>query len=164
LDKQEKGEVPVLTFRQVKETPTTAEIHELLGIDPNATELNVVYGNKPMAKNELALLTRSLNDIMFEFAAQIEVPEKDVAEGRALPTVTSSPEFEKAWPPLFRVHCSSTQPTDVLTATRYRNQWFYIEDTDIVSKRMFSFIMFLVTLAESTAGTSAAPLITVPVK
>lgn len=164
LERREKGEVPILVIQQEGDVPGLAEVREMLSIDADATELPVVYGNKKMAKNELALLTRSLNDMLFEFAARIEVPEKDVEEGRALPAIKLSPELQKVWPTLISIHCSETQPTDVLVSTKYRNLWFYISDTDIKSKRMFSFMMFLITLAETSGPASAAPQVTVPVR
>jgi hypothetical protein len=165
LERREKGDVPILTIQQEGDVPGLTEVRELLGVDADATELPVVYGNKKMTKNELALQTRSLNDMLFEFAAYIEVPEKDVAEGRALPAIKLSAELEKIWPTLIKIHSGEEQPADVLVATKYRNQWFYISDTDIMSKRMFSFMMFLITLAETSGGpASAAPQVTVPVR
>jgi hypothetical protein len=45
---------------------------------------------------------------------------------------------------------------------QYRQDWYWIDDKDFASKRLFSFIMFLFTLTE-TEGKQGAPLITIPV-
>jgi hypothetical protein len=44
---------------------------------------------------------------------------------------------------------------------RYRDRWYWIDDTDIASKRIFTFLMILFSLAETGQGV-AAPVVTVP--
>jgi hypothetical protein len=44
----------------------------------------------------------------------------------------------------------------------YHNSWFYIDDRDFASKRMFSLIMLLFTLVEP-ATKDEAPLVTIPI-
>ena len=43
----------------------------------------------------------------------------------------------------------------------YRGQWFWVDDRDWRSKRAFTAIMFLFTMAENT-GEEKLPLITIP--
>jgi len=43
----------------------------------------------------------------------------------------------------------------------YRQTWYWIDDKDFASKRLFSFIMFLFTLTD-TGEKQGAPIITVP--
>ena len=43
----------------------------------------------------------------------------------------------------------------------YRGYWFWIDDRDMASKRLFSFLMFLFTLVE-TGGKETAPVLTIP--
>ena len=47
------------------------------------------------------------------------------------------------------------------TAVRYRDMWFWIDDRDLNSKRMFAFVMLLFSLTE-TGGDQRAPIVTVP--
>jgi hypothetical protein len=44
---------------------------------------------------------------------------------------------------------------------RYRGHWFTIDDHDMPSKRLFTFLMFLFTLVE-TGGKEGAPIVTIP--
>ena len=63
--------------------------------------------------------------------------------------------------PLLRVKSSLERPSDTFVAVPYRNHWYWIDDRDIPSKRMFSFIMFIFTLVEP--GTrEAPPVLTIP--
>ena len=50
---------------------------------------------------------------------------------------------------------------DAFVAVQYRDWWYWIDDRDFFSKRVFGFIMFLFTLVEepSTEGT---PIVTIP--
>ena len=53
------------------------------------------------------------------------------------------------------------RPGDAFVAVRYRGHWFIIDDHNIPSKRLFSFLMFLFTLVE-TGGKEGAPIVTIP--
>ena len=59
------------------------------------------------------------------------------------------------------VESSRDKPKDPFLAVKYRDYWFYIEDTDFRSKRMFSFLLFLLSLAEG-GGEGLAPVLTLP--
>ena len=64
-------------------------------------------------------------------------------------------------PSIMRVQSSHKKPADAFVAIHYRDHWFWIDDRDLPSKRVFTFLMFLLTLAE-TGSPGQAPLITVP--
>ena len=63
--------------------------------------------------------------------------------------------------PLVRIHSATEAPTDAYTAVAYKGHWYWIDDTDIASKRTFTFLMILFSLAE-TGQSTAAPVVTVP--
>jgi hypothetical protein len=52
-------------------------------------------------------------------------------------------------------------PADAYAAVPFKGYWYWIDDTDIESKRTFTFLMILFSLAE-TGQTTAAPVVTVP--
>jgi hypothetical protein len=74
---------------------------------------------------------------------------------------SSSDKNASDMPPLIRIHSGMSHPEDALVSIRYRNNWFWIDDTDLASKRMFSFLMMLFSLTE-TGDKSGAPIVTVP--
>jgi hypothetical protein len=59
------------------------------------------------------------------------------------------------------IHSGTVAPADAYAAVPYKGYWYWIDDTDIASKRTFTFLMILFSLAE-TGQTTAAPVVTVP--
>ena len=51
-------------------------------------------------------------------------------------------------------------PPDAYVAVPYRDHWFWIDDRDLASKRMFSFLLFMFSLAESGRAPQA-PVVTI---
>jgi hypothetical protein len=137
-------------------------VRNLLGLDPKTEELTVVYGSVAMNDKEIAMLTRSMLEILLDLSSYIEVPAASATERRTFPT--PAPEIVNGTPvvPLIRIFSSSQGPSDTFAAVPYRQEWYWIDDKDFASKRLFSFIMFLFTLTE-TEGKPNAPLITIPV-
>ena len=62
---------------------------------------------------------------------------------------------------LIQIGSATARPDDAFAAVRYRNYWFAIDDHDMPSKRLFTFLMFLFTLVE-TSGKEGAPIVTIP--
>ena len=130
----------------------------ILGLDKNARDFRVRYGAYAADDQEIAVITRSMLQIIADLASYIEVPPQDVQEGRV---AAGSGETVSGMPPLIRIHSSTGTPDDAFVAVWYRKAWFYINDTDVASKRMFSFLMMLSSLTETSAQTGA-PIVTVP--
>ena len=105
------------------------------------------------------MLTRSMLEILVEVASHIEVPAAHVAEGRTLATLAD--EVATGGVISSRIQSSRDMPADAFVAVQYRGYWFWISDRDFSSKRLFSFLMFLFTLAE-TGTPTPAPTLTIP--
>ena len=136
-------------------------IAKILGLDPAAKEFRVVYGAVPANDKEIALLTRSIREVLVDLSSVIIVPEAHVTERRVGPTPEADLGPEGPIPPLIRIAHSADSPGDAFVAVPYRGYWFSIDDRDMVSKNMFSFIMFLFTFVE-TGTKEAAPILTIP--
>ncbi|MNZ83670.1 hypothetical protein D3C78_1024050 [compost metagenome] len=136
-------------------------VAQLLGLDPAAREYRVTYGTVAGNDREIALLTRSIYEILVDIAAYISVPEAHVAEKRVRPTAEGDIGPGGAIPPLIQVATSAEPPTDAFVAVPYQGYWFYIDNRDIPSKQIFSSIMFLFTFVE-TRSQEAAPILTIP--
>jgi hypothetical protein len=138
------------------------EVRKLLGLDPQADEFNVVYGSVAANDHEIALLTRSVLEILTDLSSYIEVPVASVEQKRTFPSPAPEIVNGAPVPALIRILSSPQKPDDAFSAVPYRQEWYWIDDKDFASKRLFSFIMFLFTLTD-TGERQGAPIITVPV-
>ena len=57
----------------------------LLGLAPKTEEFRVVYGSIATDDKEIALLTRSILEILIDLSSYIEVPATSAAERRTFP-------------------------------------------------------------------------------
>jgi hypothetical protein len=160
----DREEGTLLTLR-AKADPSIEEdilaARQILGVDPGARELRVVYGAVAANDHELAILSRSILEVLTELSSFINVPEAHVAERRVSPT--AEPEMGPSGPiqPLIRIASSPERPADAFVAVPYRDHWFWIDDRDVPSKRLFSFLFFIFTLTE-TGGKEGLPVLTIP--
>jgi len=134
-------------------------VQELLGLEEGISEFEIVYGLVPKDHREVALLSRSMLEIMLQLGFGIDLPAEHARDGRALPGRWQVGDAEAK--PLVRIHSGNEAPTDAYTAVSYKGHWYWIKDTDIASKRTFTFLMILFSLAE-TGQSAAAPIVTVP--
>ena len=162
LDREE-GAV-LMTFRQDVEPSVQDDIlamRKLLGLDPDAQELKVVYGSVAANDKEVAMLTRSVLEILVDISSLIMVPEAHVADRWVSPTAEPEVGPSGPIPPLIRIASSADRPASAFVAVPYQDYWFWIDNRDIPSKRLFSFLMFVFTLVE-TGPKEAPPIITIP--
>jgi hypothetical protein len=161
VKKTENREAVVMAFRKRKDKEVeklSGEVRRMLGLKEEGGEFTVVYGSMPSGDNEIALLTRSIIEILSDISSTVEVPARDVAEKRVTPTMES--EGEGIQGPLIHIFYSVNKPGDAFAAVPYRDSWFWIDDRDYRSKRLFSFLMFVMTLTE-TSGKEGAPIVTI---
>ncbi len=140
---------------------TLRELDELLGLDPDSQEFSITYGILPKSDKEIALLTRSILQIMIALATEVEVPPEHVAEGRTIPALERGDETTPERGRLIDIQYSPDKPENAFTAVKYRDHWFWIDDRDFQSKRTFAFLMILFSLTE-TGGREGLPLVTIP--
>jgi hypothetical protein len=136
-------------------------VAKILGLDPAARELRLVYGTVPANDKEIAILSRSIFEVLRDLSWSITVPEAHATERRVGPTPEADLGPEGPIPPLIRIASSAERPGEAFVAVPYRDYWFSIDDRDMRSKNLFSFIMFLFTFVE-TGGKEAAPILTIP--
>jgi hypothetical protein len=163
--KDKKGEALVMFFG-TKNVPLEIQeereaVKRLLGLNPEKTEFSVIYGAVPPGRDDvIALHTRSGFQILYELATFVEVPEEHERELRAYPHLPAPPEGQETLPPLIRIVSGETKPTDVFTKVYYNDRWYWIENRDLPSKGLFSFLLVMLTLAES-GQKSPSPFVTI---
>jgi hypothetical protein len=136
----------------------TKEVRRILGLNEESTDFKVVYGSAPTSDDEIAILTRSIIEVLSDISSTVEVPAEHVTEMRTLPTMESAGEGVRG--PMIRIHWAKESPGEAFAAVPYRDGWFWIDDRDYQSKKLFSFLMFVMTLTE-TGGKEGAPIVTI---
>lgn len=132
------------------------ELAELLDIRPGQRSYQVRYGYLPSNDSEIALITRSMLQVIINLATQISVPPEHVSEGRTL----ASSEMDEGRK-IIDIRWSESEPISAFVKVRYRDTWYYIDDRDFASKSVFTFVMVLFSLTESGDNTGL-PLVTIP--
>ncbi len=165
LEKRGNEEASILVFAG-KPSPEVERdlrfVQQTLGVrlGPNS-ELTLVFGALPHNDKEIAVLSRSMLGILLEVANGIAVPPSHVAEGRTAASARTTEVENPRDRPLVRIRSGATPPAGAFAAVRYRDTWYWINDEDIASKRVFSFLMLFFSLAE-TGVTPQTPVLTVP--
>jgi hypothetical protein len=165
LEKRGGDEVGTLIF---SDRPP-AEVHrdleyvaKTLRVRPGKNgELTLTYGPLPRNDTEIAVLTRSMAEILIEVAAGIEVPAADIASGRTSPATRLADAPDPHDRPLVHILSGTAPPAHPFAAVRYGDTWYWVGDDDLASKRVFTFLMMFFSLAE-TGVTSQAPVVTIP--
>jgi len=151
----------VLFFRRERIPPEVrAKIEEarsLLGLSPGQFNFRLVSSPLKGGPGELSLATRSLAQVMAALAFGIEIPPAHVRR-RLTPPLTALEPGKEA---LLKVHSGPDKPADAYVAVPYEGAWFWIAHDDWRSKRTFSSILFLFTLAD-TGGKGQQPVLTIP--
>lgn len=164
LRPKDAAETSVMIFRPGTKTAeleaNRREIAQILGLDPTPDEINVFYGGYSGRADEIAMLTRSMLQIMLEIGFFADVPTGDIAEGRATPSGDTGASADAGATSL-RIASGDTPPKEAFVSVPYHGHWFWIEDTDILSKSTFGAVMLLFSISDVGAKGSG-PVVTVP--
>src|SRR5262249_15532172 len=125
-----KGETVLVVFGRQTDAAIEADrqfIRKTLGLNPDATEFQLAFGSLAKNDREIAVLTRSMLEILAELASTIEVPAADVKEQWVLPTLSEDAEAGPYATPLLQVHSGGARPDYAFVAVPYHNSWFCID-------------------------------------
>lgn len=163
-DEGRQGVLTVLHRPQVAQAVADLNtMRELLGLNPAATQFTVALGELPHNDRELAINTRSMLELMQEMGLGVEVPAAHRKKARATPAAPadgSDHGREPEYQPMVRIRSGAAAPEDAYTAIRYKDYWFWIDDEDEQTKRLFTFLMILFSLSE-TSTPVGAPLLSI---
>lgn len=160
VDKTKK-ETTLITFHRrvlnAELQSERAELGRLLRLEPNLNEYSVSYGMSAGGGSSIDMTTRSIAQIMLELAGTVDIPKADLDDKSAYPV---PPAIEGAQP-LMHVRSGISRPKNPFAAVYYQDHWFWIDRSDLESKRTFSFLMALFNFAE-TGKPENLPLVTIP--
>ena len=166
-DDEEKQQRTLLTLRSTNIPPEIQEdiieLHRLLRLDPDATEFALVSAPLPSNNREIAVQTRSMDELLQNAAVQVEVPPEDVEKHRAIPGFSTGHGVAGVVP-MIRIHSSKSKPGDAFVMVSYRDTWFFIDDSDLASKRALAELMELFTMADTGRKANEQPVVTIPAR
>jgi len=165
VDKETKREGIVMTFAARKLTPEIQAardtVRRLLGLNPERNEFRIIFGPTTDRDDTVAMETRSGISILLELSAFVSVPEEHIRAGRAFPNRPPPGPGETVLPPLINIKSGTARPETPFTAVHYGDQWYWIDDRDLPSKGVFTFLLILLTLAD-TGEKAPPPVLTIP--
>jgi hypothetical protein len=159
-----KGSTGVIFFRRDDVSPDVAEkgmeIRRLLRLPAERQKFTLTYSPARGSDDELAVNSRSMLQIMQAFASYIDVPQAHIKDRSAWPSLANKTSTEGGRQDAM-IHTSKEKPSGVFAAVRYRDYWFWIDNSDLRTKRALTVVMFFFTLAD-TGTSERLPLVTIP--
>ncbi|MBC2838827.1 hypothetical protein [Robiginitalea sp. SC105] len=131
-----------------------AHFKQILDLDPDQHIFDINYGVVREERNQILVQTHSILEMLSNISWYIDVPAEHVAEGRTHST------FIPDDPDLIHIRVAPNKPDGAYLSIKYRDHWYYIEDTDVKSKNTFSVIQILMSMANDGSG-SVGPLISI---
>jgi hypothetical protein len=135
-------------------------VKQVLRLDPQKQEYRLASGSYRRDPDEILMLTRSIQEIMAELSVGVDVPGDDLAEGRAT-RIAQTPSRDGHRAPFLQIRSGAEPPSDAFAAVHYRRLWFWVDDRDLSSKRVFMFLRMFASLAETGVVPQAA-IVTIP--
>jgi hypothetical protein len=135
------------------------EVQGLLGLAPGQSEFRLVSSPLRGVPGELSVGTRSLWQMLAAMSLGVQIPPKH-QERRLTPPL---PEVLSSESLLLHIHSAPAKPADAYVAVPYEGHWFWIANDDWKSKRTFTSILFLFTLAD-TGASQNMPALTIPTR
>ena len=163
VEEEEKEKQYLLIAKDVPENlqPELNELRELIGLG-NGNRFRITQRVTNIKDDEISIQTRSVMAMMEFMARGVEVPMEHLKEGQVIDYGLQSSEGEVAEGLIpFRMRSSKNRPENAFASVRFKDFWYYIENTDITSKRALSLIIVLFRLQAPTPA-GAAPILTLP--
>jgi hypothetical protein len=138
----------------------TRLVRSLLGLADADGSYELSFSAVQASDRNVAMTTRSMLELLVELSMTVDVPNEDIESGRTVAAPPRPVIRGSEVPRLLRIHSGSEAPAGAFVAVPYGQHWFWIEDTDHDSKRLFSVLLMINALAE-TSGAASTPAVTI---
>ncbi|MDH4556717.1 hypothetical protein E8F11_16350 [Pseudomonas sp. BN417] len=157
------GTTALLVMRRDDVEPEILEkqkqLRRLLHLPEDSQRFVLKYSPARGEEGELSVNSRSMLQIMTAFSSYIEVPQAHIEDQSAVPTIVTG-STENRMSRIF-VRSGKEKPEHAYTSVRYRDHWFWIDDSNWQAKRALAAIMLFFSLSEAKVKNNL-PLITIP--
>ena len=128
---------------------------EIIGLDPKREQCRVIYAPFKSDSATLSIQTRSVIQMLSALAGFVDVPAEKVTF--ASPGFDISATSQRP----FQVRSGKDQPEESFARVKYHGYWYWIDNSDITSKRVFTLMLFITTLTNQSNDQNA-PVLTIP--
>lgn len=153
------GDQVIFTLNKMGLSESTQEksrrVSEIIGLDENREQYRVIYAPFRTDSDTLTIQTRSVLQMLGAMAGFINVPPELATHATPGHTVSAGARRP------FNVHSGKDRPEESFAAVEYNDYWYWIENSDMGSKGVFTLMLFITTLT-NTQGTAKAPVLTIP--
>jgi hypothetical protein len=128
---------------------------EIIGLDPKREQFRVIYAPFKSDSDTLSIQTRSVIQMLSAMAGFIDVPAEKAAHaapGYDVSAISRRP---------FQVHSGKDRPDETFAHVKYQDYWYWVDNSDITSKRVFTLMLFITTLTNQSNDQNA-PVLTIP--
>ena len=146
LDKKDLAETTMQKSRRVG---------EIIGLDPNLERYRVIYAPFKIDSATLSIQTRSVIQMLGAMAGFIDVPAETAS------FATPGHNLSQASRLPFHVLSGPDKPDQSFARVKYGDYWYWIDNADISSKRVFTLMLFITTLTNQ-ASEENVPVLTIP--
>ncbi len=171
LTKTEK--VLSLSFTEnVLNDPRKNRLDQLLKLDPKklnfeiklANENELYYSATDERGQSLYLKTRTVLSVMRYLSEAVNTPEEHINTGAVRVTLDENSnrfDWSQMLGDIFRINTSDKMPQGASVAVKHKNNWFYIDNSDLDTKSTFGLLVNIFHLQTSgIPGTN--PVLTIP--
>lgn len=135
--------------------PRENRLRQLLDLDASKHDLPIVFGLGRGQPDELTIHTRSIIEVM-RALSQV-VPLRPGFKGEMANGINPvDPLLSNV-----RIHAGNSAPSDAFAAVSHRGHWYWIDQDDVDTIELISFVMLLLNVADTTNSTQL-PIITIP--
>ena len=157
-----------LVFSLAKEAiefPATQKLVEMLRLTPGKAEYPICLNDIDHNPNILRFRTRSVMGLLYYLSQSIEAPQEDVRKGKLTTTKYADGRpfyWSDLFSDLFQIKSSPEKPSDAFVSIKYRGSWFYIDDTDVESKRTYALFSQIFAIQAGKINVER-PILTLPI-
>jgi hypothetical protein len=159
---------PTLVYSFAKEAlelPETHKLVEMLRLTPKKTDYPIRMNDIDHNPNHVRLRTRSVMGVLYLLSQSVEVPQEDVRKGKLTTTKYEDGRpfyWSDLFSNLFQIKSSPEKPSDAFVSIKYRGSWFYINDTDVESKRTYALFSQIFAIQAGKINVER-PILTLPI-
>jgi len=151
--------------KEALELPETHKLVEMLRLTPGKTEYPIRMNDIDHDPNLIRLRTRSVMGLLYYLSQSIEAPQEDVRKGKLTTTKYADGrpfDWSDLFSNLFQIKSSPEKPSDAFVSIKYRGSWFYINDTDVESKRTYALFSQIFAIQAGKINVER-PILTLPI-